>query len=136
VLFFANVHAAPRPNRLAKQHAPGVSVMVSAIEPEAFGPAVEAGVDMLELGNFDSFYEQGLRLSSLDILDLTLRTRALYPRLPLSITVPHVLPMDEQVRTDQMYCTAGCLWALADVCVYMYVDRWPWRSPWSSWAWT
>ena len=32
--------------------------MVSAIDPEAFGPAVEAGADMLELGNFDAFYEK------------------------------------------------------------------------------
>jgi hypothetical protein len=29
-------------------------VMVSSIVPEDFGAAIEAGADMLELGNFDS----------------------------------------------------------------------------------
>lgn len=83
---------------LAKTHAPRVRTIVSAIDPEAFVPCVEAGVDMLELGNFDAFYESGLRFSSLDILDLTKKTMALCPRKPLSVTVPHVLEMEEQAQ--------------------------------------
>jgi Protein of unknown function (DUF561) len=31
---------------------------VSAISPEDLVPCVEAGADMVELGNFDMFYEQ------------------------------------------------------------------------------
>lgn len=78
--------------------APRVKVVVSAIDPEAFGPCVEAGADMLELGNFDAFYDAGLRLTSLDILDMTQRTRQLHPTLPLSVTVPHWLKMEEQAQ--------------------------------------
>jgi|EP00624_Nannochloropsis_granulata_P005234 hypothetical protein len=83
---------------LAKAQAPRVRTMVSAIDPEKFLPCVEAGVDMLELGNFDAFYASGLRFSSLDILDLTKRTQALCPRTPLSVTIPHVLAMEEQAQ--------------------------------------
>ena len=53
---------------------------------------------MLELGNFDAFYEAGLRLTSLDILDMTTRTKQLHPGLPLSVTVPHWLKMEEQAQ--------------------------------------
>lgn len=73
-------------------------MVVSAIDPEAFGPCVAAGADMLELGNFDAFYEAGLRLTSLDILDMTTRTKQLHPGLPLSVTVPHWLKMEEQAQ--------------------------------------
>lgn len=73
-------------------------MVVSAVDPAAFGPCVAAGADMLELGNFDAFYAAGLRLTSLDILDMTQRTQALHPSLPLSVTVPHWLQMEEQAQ--------------------------------------
>lgn len=43
------------------------------------------------------FYERGMRFSAMDVLDLTARTKALYPSMPLSVTIPHTLPMDQQV---------------------------------------
>jgi len=33
----------------------------------------------------------------MDIIDLTTRTRRLFPDIPLSVTVPHILSMEEQV---------------------------------------
>ena len=34
-------------------------ICVSSVQPADFAAAVNAGADMLELGNFDSFYEKG-----------------------------------------------------------------------------
>lgn len=73
-------------------------VCVSAIDPALFPACVEAGAEMVELGNFDSFYEQGLTFSAEDVLEMTRKTRSLLPTIPLSVTVPHTLDLDEQVR--------------------------------------
>jgi 2,4-dienoyl-CoA reductase-like NADH-dependent reductase (Old Yellow Enzyme family) len=60
--------------------------------------AVAAGADVIEIGNFDSFYSQGRIFSAAEVLDLTLKTRALLPQIPLSVTVPHTLPLDQQAQ--------------------------------------
>lgn len=75
---------------------PNLPICVSAVDPELFPAAVAAGAAMLEIGNFDSFYAQGRIFTAADVLDLTHRTRSLLPRLVLSVTVPHLLPLDQQ----------------------------------------
>jgi thiamine monophosphate synthase len=72
-------------------------VCVSSVVPEDFVAAVEAGAHMIELGNYDSFYESGRVFAASEILELTKRTRELLPTITLSVTVPHTLPLDEQV---------------------------------------
>lgn len=72
-------------------------VCVSSVVPEDFVAAVEAGAHMIELGNYDSFYESGRVFSASEILELTKRTRELLPTIAFSVTVPHTLPLDEQV---------------------------------------
>ncbi|WP_320665149.1 DUF561 domain-containing protein [Prochlorococcus sp. MIT 1223] len=80
---------------LAIQHS-SLPICVSAIDPELFPPAVEAGALIIEIGNFDSFYLKGRFFSSDEILALTNQTRKLLPDIPLSVTVPHTLPLDKQ----------------------------------------
>ncbi len=63
---------------------------VSAVEPELFVSAINAGADLIEIGNFDSFYLQGRRFEAPEILELTYRTRSLLPKVTLSVTVPHI----------------------------------------------
>lgn len=46
-------------------------ICVSAVEPERFVKAVEAGADLIEIGNFDSFYAQGRRFEVAEVLALT-----------------------------------------------------------------
>jgi thiamine monophosphate synthase len=82
-------------------------ICVSAVKPEALVEAVEAGADLIEIGNFDSFYAQGITFSANDVLDLTRQTRALLPEITLSVTVPHILPLDEQVELAQALVDAG-----------------------------
>jgi len=76
----------------------GLPVCVSAVEPELFSKALDAGASMIEIGNFDSFYSQGRFFSAAEVLDLTLQTRKLLPEVVLSVTVPHILPLDQQAQ--------------------------------------
>lgn len=92
--------------RMAKQltHLP---ICVSAIEPEKFVAAIEAGADLIEIGNFDPFYAQGIRFEAAEVLELTRRTRALLPHITLSVTVPHILELDQQVQLAEALVQAG-----------------------------
>ena len=73
-------------------------ICVSAVKPTLFVEAVKAGADLIEIGNFDAFYAQGQRFEAEEILALTKETRSLLPEIPLSVTVPHILPLDEQAQ--------------------------------------
>lgn len=82
-------------------------VCVSAVDPEAFLPAVEAGAHMIEIGNFDSFYSTGRNFSAEEVLSITKRTRELLPHIALSVTVPHTLSVTEQVELAEALQAAG-----------------------------
>ncbi|XWK88842.1 MAG: DUF561 domain-containing protein [Phormidium sp.] len=82
-------------------------ICVSAVEPELFVPAVEAGADLIEIGNFDSFYAQGRRFEAPEVLEITKETRSLLPHITLSVTVPHILSLSEQVQLAEALVKAG-----------------------------
>lgn len=82
-------------------------ICVSAVEPEKFVPAVEAGADLIEIGNFDAFYAQGRRFEAEEVLQLTRATRSLLPSITLSVTVPHILELDRQVQLATELVKAG-----------------------------
>jgi hypothetical protein len=92
--------------RLARQLTT-LPICVSAVEPEAFVPAVNAGADLIEIGNFDAFYAQGRRFEAAEVLELTLKTRSLLPNVTLSVTVPHILELDQQARLAEELVRAG-----------------------------
>ncbi|GLU13954.1 hypothetical protein SLE2022_305570 [Rubroshorea leprosula] len=77
-------------------------VCVSSVEPSAFLAAVEAGALMVEIGNYDSFYESGILFSPEQILSLTKETRSILPSLTLSVTVPHTLSLPDQVKLAEL----------------------------------
>ncbi|MCM1985119.1 DUF561 domain-containing protein [Lyngbya confervoides] len=82
-------------------------ICVSAVEPEKFVRSVAAGADLVEIGNFDSFYRQGRVFSAAEVLDLTIQTRSQLPQIALSVTVPHTLALDEQVQLATDLVQAG-----------------------------
>jgi len=82
-------------------------ICVSAVEPELFVSAVNAGADLIEIGNFDSFYLQGRTFEASEVLELTQKTRLLIPEITLSVTVPHILALDEQVKLAEQLVEAG-----------------------------
>ncbi|MEM9978399.1 MAG: DUF561 domain-containing protein [Cyanobacteria bacterium P01_D01_bin.2] len=92
--------------RQVNQHI-SLPICVSAIEPEAFLAPVQAGATLVEIGNFDPFYAQGLTFGADDVRALTQRTRDLLPHIPLSVTVPHTLPLSEQVQLAEDLVALG-----------------------------
>ena len=84
-----------------------IPICVSAVEPKLFVSAIAAGADLIEIGNFDSFYAQGRRFEAPEVLELTQKTRELLPDITLSVTVPHILPLDEQVKLAEVLVEAG-----------------------------
>jgi predicted TIM-barrel enzyme len=92
--------------RLAK-NITNLPVCVSAVEPEKFVQAVAAGADLIEIGNFDSFYAQGRKFAAEEVLALTQKTRAMLPGITLSVTVPHILTLDQQVQLAEELVQAG-----------------------------
>jgi hypothetical protein len=92
---------------LALEVSGGVPVCVSSVEPEQFPAAVAAGAAMVEIGNYDAFYPKGRVFGAEEVLELTRRTRALLPDVVMSVTVPHVLPMDQQEQLAVELVAAG-----------------------------
>lgn len=92
--------------RLVRQFT-NLPICVSAVEPEKFVAAVAAGADLIEVGNFDSFYAQGRRFEAEEVLSLTQQTRSLLPEITLSVTVPHILQLDQQVHLAEELVKAG-----------------------------
>ncbi|KAM3115451.1 DUF561 domain-containing protein [Phormidesmis sp. 146-33] len=92
--------------RMAKQLT-NLPICVSAVDPDLLVTAVNAGADLIEIGNFDSFYAQGRRFEAEEVLALTQETRALLPTIALSVTVPHILPLDQQVHLAEALVKAG-----------------------------
>jgi putative N-acetylmannosamine-6-phosphate epimerase len=82
-------------------------ICVSAVEPEKFLAPVEAGADLIEIGNFDAFYAKGIRFEAAEVLEITRRTRELLPHITLSVTVPHILSLSEQVRLAEALVAEG-----------------------------
>ncbi len=78
--------------------ASNIPVCVSSVEPKLFPDAVKAGASMIEIGNFDSFYPSGRFFSANEVLSLAVESRRLLPEVVLSVTVPHVLPLDSQAQ--------------------------------------
>jgi hypothetical protein len=82
-------------------------ICVSAVDPIELFQAVKAGADLVEIGNFDCFYQQGRTFSADEVLELTRETRAMLPETTLSVTVPHILALDEQVQLAQSLVENG-----------------------------
>jgi len=103
---FVDIAADPALVQLAKSLT-NLPICVSAVEPEKFVQAVAAGADLIEIGNFDSFYAQGRCFEAEEVLALTRETRALLPEITLSVTVPHILTLDKQVQLAEELVKAG-----------------------------
>ena len=103
---FLDIAADPELVTLAKSLT-NLPICVSAVEAAKFVPVVKAGADLIEIGNFDAFYAQGIRFEAEEVLQLTQETRALLPEITLSVTVPHILELDRQVELAEQLVNAG-----------------------------
>jgi len=103
---YVDIAADPDLVRFAREltHLP---LCVSTIDPERLPACVAAGADMVELGNFDPFYAQGEVFDAARVRALTIHTRELLPDVPLTVTVPHTLPLDAQAELAQELVALG-----------------------------
>lgn len=95
---FIDIAAAPKLVEQVKKEVPNLPICVSAIKPELFVSCVKAGAELIEIGNFDSLYNQGYKINFSDILSLVKQTRTLLPNIPLSVTIPYLLPLNLQLE--------------------------------------
>ena len=84
--------------RVARQSAGNaIAICVSSVVPEKFVEAVHAGADMIEIGNYDFLYDEGIIYTAEDVVKMTMDTRKLLPNVVLSVTIPHTLSLSDQV---------------------------------------
>ncbi|MGQ9865813.1 MAG: DUF561 domain-containing protein [Pseudanabaenaceae cyanobacterium] len=103
---YVDIAADPRLVALAKRETQ-LPVCVSAVAPELLAQAVAAGADLVEIGNYDSFYAAGRVFSPETVVRLTCETRVLLPTTTLAVTVPHTLPLDAQVTLAEKLVEVG-----------------------------
>nr|YP_009346915.1 hypothetical protein [Gracilaria firma]APR74450.1 hypothetical protein [Gracilaria firma] len=71
---------------------------VSSIDPLELQDCVMKGADIIEIGNFDIFYNRKIFFSFEQILNLTKETKDLIPDIPICVTIPHTLLLADQIR--------------------------------------
>ncbi|MDD3013689.1 MAG: DUF561 domain-containing protein [Candidatus Gastranaerophilales bacterium] len=77
-------------------------VFVSSIDPEELAMAANNGADVLEVGNFDALYKNGLRITAQEVIDITKRTIELVGNnIMISVTVPGHIDISEQIALAQ-----------------------------------
>jgi len=62
---------------------------------------------MVEIGNFDGFYENGRKFTADDVIKMTKETRNIFPAIPLSVTIPHTLSLSEQISLAKSLVDCG-----------------------------
>nr|YP_010865321.1 hypothetical protein QQR83_pgp053 [Campylaephora boydenii]WGT74086.1 hypothetical protein [Campylaephora boydenii] len=73
-------------------------VCVSSINIKALYDSVLAGADLVEIGNFDVFYKQGIILSPQQIVNISKQIRVLLPNTDICVTIPHTFNLNEQIE--------------------------------------
>ncbi len=86
----------------AVRKATNLTVFVSDTDPKALAQAAKNGADVVELGNYDALYEQGLFFNHDDVLRLAKETVALIgDKALISVTIPGHLTLETQSRMAQ-----------------------------------
>lgn len=84
--------------RAVKAECPELVVFVSSTTPSKLVEAAAAGADVLELGNYDALYRQGVHPTKAEILGWARDVRAGAPGVPLCVTVSGHLSLAEQLE--------------------------------------
>lgn len=73
-------------------------ICVSSIDIISLYESVLAGADIIEIGNFDIFYKQGIMLSSEQIVTMSAQIRSLFPHIDICVTIPHTYTLNQQIK--------------------------------------
>lgn len=76
-------------------------ICVSSINPLDLYNCAIAGADLVEIGNFDSFYKKNIYLTPLQIIKLAQETRYLVNNINICVTIPSYLYLHQQIYLAQ-----------------------------------
>lgn len=93
---------------LVRKIAPSVFVCVSSVDIQEIENILPSKPDMVELGNFDSFFDEGKVFSGDDVLKLAEESKKILPQeIPLCVTIPHQLTITQQIELAQKLKLVG-----------------------------
>nr|YP_010619233.1 hypothetical protein PNY92_pgp142 [Amplisiphonia pacifica]WAX03246.1 hypothetical protein [Amplisiphonia pacifica] len=75
---------------------------ISSINPIDIYNCIAAGADLIEVGNYDTFYDQGIYLTSFQLIELVKEIKHLVRNIDLCVTIPYYLDLNEQVYLAQL----------------------------------
>lgn len=73
-------------------------ICISSVEPLDIYNCVLAGADIVEVGNYDCFYDKGIYISSSNIIKLVKEIKNLVSHTLICVTVPYYLSLNEQIN--------------------------------------
>ena len=76
-------------------------ICVSSVSPIDLYNCVVAGADLIEIGNFDTFYKKGIYLTARQILHLAKEIKFLLNGIDCCVTIPYYIPISEQIKLAQ-----------------------------------
>ena len=83
-------------------------VFVSSIDPLKLIAAVSLGADVVEIGNYESFYKEGKMFTPHEILDILQFVRKSVPKnVLICCTVPATLEIENQIKLAKELTNAG-----------------------------
>lgn len=76
-------------------------ICISSIDPLDIYNCLSVGADIIEIGNYNSFYKSGIYFATKNILDLVKEIQNLVADLPICVTVPYYLDLEDQIILAQ-----------------------------------
>lgn len=93
---YLDIAANPRIVKEVKKHT-NLPICVSSISLKDLYYSAIAGADLIEIGNYDFFYQQGIFLSRQHILSLARNALNLFPGFDICVTIPYTLSLNDQI---------------------------------------
>lgn len=82
-------------------------ICVSSIEPRDLYNCLLSGADILEIGNYDAFYDRGIIFSAFQIIYLVNEIKSFLADKLLCVTIPHTLLLQDKIFLAQTLYEAG-----------------------------
>lgn len=73
-------------------------ICVSSIDPIDLYNCVVSGADIVEIGNYDFFYQKGIYITVDELVYLFKEVKSLIPDTDICVTIPYYLDCEEQIQ--------------------------------------
>nr|YP_009398004.1 hypothetical protein [Gredgaria maugeana]ARW67190.1 hypothetical protein [Gredgaria maugeana] len=74
---------------------------ISSIDPIDIYNCISAGADLVEIGNYDTFYNNGIYINSCQLIQLVKEIKYLIGNIDICVTIPYHLNLVEQIILAQ-----------------------------------